>query len=49
MAYKKALKYVTEKASNFCHSREAEYMLLSTKDDIKELFLNKMIQRGIIQ
>ena len=48
-AYQKALKYVTEKASNFCHSREAEYMLISTKDDIKELFLNKMIQRGIIQ
>ncbi len=48
-AYKKALAYVTEKAENFCHSREAEYLLLSTKDDMKELFLNRMNQRGIIR
>lgn len=48
-AYKKALEFVTEKASSFCHSRDAEYLFLSTGDDMKELFLNKMIQRGIIQ
>lgn len=48
-AYQKALAYVTEKAENFCHSREAEYLLLSTKDDMKELFLNRMNQRGIIR
>ncbi len=48
-AYKKALEFVTQKAENFCHSREAEYMLLSTGDDMKETFLNRMIQRGIIQ
>ena len=48
-AYKKALKFVTEKTSSFCHSREAEYLFLSTGDDMKELFLNKMIQRGIIK
>ncbi len=48
-AYKKALEYVTKKAEDFCTSREAEYMLLSTKDDMKDIFLNKMIQRGIIQ
>lgn len=47
-AYQKALAYVIEKTENYCRSREAEYLLLSTKDEMREVFLRTMNQRGII-
>lgn len=48
-AYSKAVNYVTGKIDSFCSSREADYVQVSTKDSLKEIFLNKMVQRGIIK
>lgn len=48
-AYQKAIEYVTTRIEKFCMSREADYLLISTEDSMKEIFLNKMVQRGIIQ
>ena len=48
-AYKKAIDYVTGRIEHFCMSREADYLCISTADSMKEIFLNKMVQRRIIQ
>lgn len=48
-AYYKALDYVENHLSSFCQSREADYLMISTKDTLKEIFLDKMVQRGIIK
>ena len=48
-AYQKAIEYVTTRIEKFCMSREADYLLISTEDTMKEIFLNKMVQRRIIQ
>lgn len=48
-AYKKALEFATGRISDFCLSRDADYVLVSTKDSLKEIFLDKMVQRGIIK
>lgn len=48
-AYKKAVEYVTNRIDNFCMSREADYVTAITSDSMKELFFNKMVQRGIIK
>lgn len=48
-AYQKALDYVTGRISNYCMSREADYLLVSTEDSLKDIFLDKMTQRGIIK
>lgn len=48
-AYQKAVEFVTKRIENFCLSRECDYLLVSTKDSMKEIFLNKMVQRGIIK
>ena len=48
-AYKKAVEFVTSRIERFCMSREADYLLISTADTMKEIFLNKMVQRRIIQ
>ncbi len=48
-AYQKAIAFVTKRIENFCLSREADFVMVSTKDSLKEVFLNKMVQRGIIK
>lgn len=48
-AYQKAVNYVTKRIEDFCMSREADYVLVSTEDSLKEIFINKMIQRGIVK
>jgi hypothetical protein len=48
-AYQKAIDYVEKKIQDYCYSREADYLLCSTKDTLKDVFLNKMVQRGILK
>ena len=48
-AYKKAFKYVTERISNFCNSRNADYMLVSAEDSLGEVFLGKMVDKGVLK
>lgn len=48
-AYQKAVDYITKRIEDYCFSREADYLLCSTADTMKDIFMNKMIQRGIIK
>ncbi len=48
-AYQKAVDYVTKRIENFCLSREADYLLVSTTDTMKDIFLDKMVTRRIVQ
>ncbi len=48
-AYQKAIEYVTNRIENFCLSRDADYLLVSTENTMKEIFLDKMAQRRILQ
>ncbi len=48
-AYQKAVEYVTKRIENFCFSREADYLLISTMDSMKDIFLDKMVTRRILQ
>ena len=48
-AYQKAIEYITHRIDDYCISREADYCLVSTTDSFKDIFMNKMVQRGIIK
>lgn len=48
-AYQRALEFVTNRISDFCFSREADFVQVSTADSMKQIFLDKMVQRGIIK
>ncbi len=48
-AYQKAVDFVTKRIENFCLSREADYLLVSTTDTMKDIFLDKMVTRRIMQ
>lgn len=48
-AYQKAVEYVTKKIEDYCISREADYLRVSTSDSMKDIFMDKMVQRGIIK
>lgn len=48
-AYQRALEFVTNRISDFCFSRDADFVQVSTADSMKQIFLDKMVQRGIIK
>ena len=48
-AYRKALKHVTKRLEDFCISREADYQLVSTKDELKDILLGQLMKRGVIK
>lgn len=48
-AYKKALEYATGRIRDFCHSRGADYMLVSTADDLLDAFFGKMAEMGVVK
>ena len=48
-AYRKAVDYITTRLEDFCLSREADYQLVSTKDELKEVLLNALAKKGVIQ
>lgn len=48
-AYQKALNFVTRRISDFCLSREADYLQISTSDSLSKFFFKEMAQRGIIR
>lgn len=48
-AYRKALDYITKRLEDFCLSREADYQLVSTKDELKEILLNALAKKGVIK
>ncbi|MBO4982701.1 MAG: DUF58 domain-containing protein [Clostridia bacterium] len=48
-AYKEALNYVTERISNICGSRGANYLLVSTEDSMSDIFFGKLIEKGVLK
>ncbi len=48
-AYNQALEYVKNKLFNYCSSREADYVFYPTKLPLRELFLNNLVQKGVIK
>jgi len=47
-AYQKALDFITKRIESFCASREADYIQISSEDSMRDIFLKKMVERGII-
>lgn len=47
-AYQQALDQVTHRISDYCQARDADYLLVSTADSMKDIFLGKLAQRGVI-
>ena len=48
-AYKKALDFVRERLFNFCGSREADYTLYDTSISLRELFMDRLFNKGVIK
>lgn len=48
-AYEKALKFIQDRLSNFCASREADYVFYPTNMPLKELFFDKLMTKGVIK
>ena len=48
-AYTAALEYIKDNLSHFCASREADYIFYPTSMPMRELFLDKMISKGVIK
>ena len=48
-AYRKALNHVTKRLEDFCVSREADYQLVSTKDELKDILLGQLMKKGVIK
>lgn len=48
-AYKLALEYATGRIRDLCHSRGAEYMLVSAEEEITEVFFEKLVMEGVLK
>ena len=46
-AYKAALEYATGRIRDYCLSRGGQYMLLSSQDNLTEVFFDKLITMGV--
>ncbi len=48
-AYRKALKYATDRIDNLCASRGASYLLVSSEDRIGDIFFGRMVEREVLK
>lgn len=48
-AYRSALEYATKRIDELCASRGANYVLVSSKDEIGDIFFGKMIEREVLK
>ena len=48
-AYMEALAFVQHRISNYCHSRGAEYMLVSSEDSLEKIFYDSLITMGVVK
>ena len=48
-AYRAALKYATDKVRDHCHSRGADYLLVSAEDDIGEIIFDRLEDKGVLK
>lgn len=48
-AYKKALTHIQDELTNYCGSREADYAFYDTSISLRELFFDKLLNKGVIR
>ena len=48
-AYKLALEYATGRVRELCHSRGADYALVSSEETLEEIFFDKLSSMGVIK
>lgn len=49
LAYHKALDFLEENLTNYCASREADYALYDTSISLRELFMDRLFNKGVIR
>ncbi len=48
-AYRKALEYVTNRINDVCASRGASYLLVSSEDQMGDIFFGKLIEKEVLK
>ena len=48
-AYKEALKYCTDRVSDYTRSRGGEYLLISAEDSLNGIFFDKLVSMGVVK
>lgn len=48
-AYREAVKYVTGNLRDHCHSRGANYMLVSASENIRRVFFDRLVTEGVLK
>ena len=48
-AYRKALKYATDRIDNLCASRGASYLLVSSEERMGDIFFGRMVEREVLK
>ena len=48
-AYRKALEYVQERIATVCASRGSHYLLVSSEDQMGDVFFGKMVEREVLK
>ncbi|MBE6674343.1 MAG: DUF58 domain-containing protein [Ruminococcaceae bacterium] len=48
-AYRKALEYVTNRINDVCASRGANYLLVSSEDQMGDIFFGKLIEKEVLK
>ena len=48
-AYKQAVEYATGRIRDYCLSRGGQYMLLSSQDNLNEVFFDKLMTMGVVK
>lgn len=48
-AYHKALDFVQDRLTNYCASREADFTFYDTSISLRELFMNRLFNKGVIR
>ncbi len=48
-AYKEALAYATERIRTYCESRGADYLLISAETPTAEIFMEKLVNKGVLK
>ena len=48
-AYRQALAYVTDRINNVCASRGANYLLVSSEDQMGDIFFGKLVEREVLK
>ena len=48
-AYRKALKYATDRIDSLCASRGASYLLVSSEENMGDIFFGRMVEREVLK